>query len=772
MSRVTLLYPSFVSENRAFPPLSLPALAAAIRQKGHDVLQIDANIEFYHWLVDPEHLDQLEAHLRSAQVTMGGSFCCLENLERHCFLTDAIQAWLPYIRRTLDAHEWNLARIDGTKCLYLLDRLEAVLALESPTGRPAVQLTSEELSAEINRNHASMLRTYVRQKLIPRILEQKPRLVGLSLMVEQQLLPALICANEIRKVAPDTHIVCGGGFISAIADKIGSRSSALFSVIDSFICFDGENAILDLLDSLEGKIPLESVTNIIWFDKAIKMVRHSRIEETGSLDLLQRPDFENLDMSLYTRSTLPYYVSKGCSYGRCAYCSDPAYSSARSRSAHRAVDEIEYLVDKYKPKTLLFVDSYINPQQMVPIAKEIIDRGIKISWVQQTRMDRFLTTEAIETFAAAGCTELWFGMETVNDRMIRLIRKGSKESIIRRILNDCCDRGIRVTLNCMIGFPTETLDEARETMSFIESLAQSYPSLTFKCNTGFVFVPRLSAFGSNPQAFGIQILNEYEWSPRLEWIPPVWRYREEFRTLDGQMFEKSYAGAAALRRKSQTSEPLKFRRDTRIALSDTCFICDENSDVIALWKLVFEAQTKVLDIQHTNKCSKETARKQIDSGISAKTTKVVRDSRRFAYVIDDGSWRRIFPLNAIYSLIVDSVERCGTIGELFDLFKSLYTDQSPIEIEHAVSYALETLALCNIVQIEGHQVKSTTTWSDRVAPRHNIGLTEDEHDDGFLTVANAPSPEHSFVQLPIFNQSTSGARRNALSIHIHRDPNT
>lgn len=732
MPRTTLLYAPFVSENRAFPPLSLPALAAYLRRHGYPVAQFDVNIDFYRWITGDAVLEMLDGRLKKLLAAYPGPPRSLLDLDHYCNLSDAIHVWLPYIRSALKANGGDMSRLEGTQCLYVLDKLALILGLERQNHKALVEMTSEEMITEISQSDQSLFAVYLRDKVLPQIQATQPDLVGFSLMIEQQIFPSLMLAHYLRRQIPSVHIVMGGGLISAVADKVGKKSAAIFSLVDTFVAFDGEESLLRLLQCLECRQPFNNVPNLIYFDSEAHRVVSTPVSETGALDELPIPDFEGIDFNRYTRRILPYYVSKGCVYGRCAYCSDPAYSSARNRSPNRAAAEIEALVNRYRPDTLLFVDSYIHPRYMEPIAREMIERKVKVKWVTQTRMDRFLTSESLEVFAHSGCSELWFGMETVNPRMIRLIRKGSKKEIIMRILDDCWQSGIKVTLNCMIGFPTETVEEASDTMDFIDTLNQIYPELIFKCNTGFVFVPRLSAFGQTPEKFGITVVDEFEWSPRLEWIPPEWRYQERFLTLDGQMFEKSYQGAQALREKAKSLRTVDVSRNTTIGLSPGCHLATTSSNLVQLWKKVFQYQTAIVAIQRERRCSKDEAVSVIDARIQTDSSIVqaYAGSGTYAYVVEDGSWRRMVPLNVVYRLIVGWLDTERQAWELHQNLQALYCDHSAEEVEKALFFAVRYLALSGVIELDAQRIdKPSLAKPSPVFHRRNLGQTSAEEED-------------------------------------------
>lgn len=62
---------------------------------------------------------------------------------------------------------------------------------------------------------------------------------------------------------------------------------------------------------------------------------------------------------------------------------------------------------------------------------------------------------------------LYFGLESANDRILGCMDKGIKKENVLNICKYCADAGIWTHLFLIFGFPTETREEARETMDFI-----------------------------------------------------------------------------------------------------------------------------------------------------------------------------------------------------------------------------------------------------------------------------------------------------------------
>jgi hypothetical protein len=763
MLTTLLVYPPFVSDSRAFPPLSLPALKAYLASNGYPAHQLDINIACYQHLTQGSVLEELNRHLSESVANYQWVTHSLDELSYFCTASDAVTTWLPHFQALLSSNHHNLKVLPSAECQCLLDKVTTLVLLQRRNKKPLLEMTTAELLDEVQGGPESILRAYLREIATSLVSRSNPDVVGMSLMVEHQLFPGLLLAHYLKHVKPSVHIVFGGGFISAVADKIGAVSNEIFSLVDSFIPFDGEHALLELLRALESGRPLKVVDNLIHQDKTLGTVHHNPVRETGSLDELPIPDFDGIQFNQYTRNILPYYVSKGCSFGRCAYCSDPAYSTPRDRSPSRAVDEIEQLITQHRPETLLFVDSYIHPQRMEPIAREIIRRGLSVKWLTQTRMDRFLTTERIEVFAASGCSELWFGMETVNQRMIRLIRKGSKKDIITRILADCCRYGIKVTLNCMIGFPTETEIEAQDTLAFVEELHSLYPDLIFKCNTGFVFVPRLSPFGKEPSKFGITVVDEFEWSPRLEWIPPEWRYQERFQTLDHEVFANSYGAMASAMAHTSTTPTITM--DSTFRCADNIYFATSRVDIISLWKRYFHYNRMLLAEQREHRCTKERAKERINRLIAEDNALRVAFERpgRYAFVIDDGTWRSIAPVTFPYERLIQGIRDCESVYNVVDRVMSWYPHYERTEVEQVVVLALGHLARCKLLHLDRHEEHRTADESPTThLRRKNFGqmdsqTTEDQ--DSEAPSVDTSAPDH-LIQIQI--QST---RTNCASVH-------
>lgn len=74
-------------------------------------------------------------------------------------------------------------------------------------------------------------------------------------------------------------------------------------------------------------------------------------------------------------------------------------------------------------------------------------------------------------FKKAGCSGISFGIESLNDRILTLMKKGINTQLIERTLLEI-NGVLPVTIFMIVGFPTETEEEARQSFNKVLELKQ------------------------------------------------------------------------------------------------------------------------------------------------------------------------------------------------------------------------------------------------------------------------------------------------------------
>ncbi|MBI2041622.1 MAG: radical SAM protein [Candidatus Nealsonbacteria bacterium] len=314
----------------------------------------------------------------------------------------------------------------------------------------------------------SFVNGYTLDELVEIILKENPSLVGFSAM-SCQAKAVLEAAAELKKRCPSLKIAVGGPHISSTKDEIFNFSED----IDFLFYGEGEENFY----KLAAGQPLEEINGLI-YKNGNKIIINSPPQLIRELDDLPFPDLALLDIKKYDSyfaKSLPLaslMASRGCPYG-CIFCDAHLTHGKilRLRTPENIVDEIENNHRKYGIKQFMFKDSdlTLNKNWVREICSEIDKRNIRITWTCNTRVD-LVDEELFKTMKKSGCYMISFGIESGSQRILDVMRKGITLEQVERAISLCKKSGIEAMGYFMIGNPTETEDDARETIKFSQKL--------------------------------------------------------------------------------------------------------------------------------------------------------------------------------------------------------------------------------------------------------------------------------------------------------------
>jgi anaerobic magnesium-protoporphyrin IX monomethyl ester cyclase len=233
---------------------------------------------------------------------------------------------------------------------------------------------------------------------------------------------------------------------------------------------------------------------------------------------------------------LPIYATRGCYWGKCAFCSFYLTTSGkfRYRGAQRVVEDIKKLSDKYECTNFAYMDEAIPPKYLCEIADLLLQEGIKINWSTHTRFEKQYNEEAFRKLYAAGCYALGFGLESACNRVLKAMNKGTDVETVERVLAASKRAGIANHVSLFFGFPSETREEAGVTVQFVLDNLQNIDSI---CYESFNLVKGSKVF-ENAEKYGIaemKCTDEHDMSMDFEYkvaaglsIEEAVRIKEQF----------------------------------------------------------------------------------------------------------------------------------------------------------------------------------------------------------------------------------------------------
>jgi anaerobic magnesium-protoporphyrin IX monomethyl ester cyclase len=236
---------------------------------------------------------------------------------------------------------------------------------------------------------------------------------------------------------------------------------------------EAEQSLVELLDALEtGRSPREIAGIVIAEDgRAFRTpVRHERPD----LLSLPWPARDLIPMHKYRERTddTSVLASRGCPYP-CSFCSIRVMSNYtyRRRTPKLFVAEVQYLRQEYGFERLTFFDDIftINRKYALALCEELRTRQMDIPWSCETRVDR-VDMELLRAMHAAGCYQIFYGVESGSQRILDSMAKGTTVPQIRNAVAMTKQAGIQPVLSIMVGVPDDDEASIRETIRMVKDL--------------------------------------------------------------------------------------------------------------------------------------------------------------------------------------------------------------------------------------------------------------------------------------------------------------
>ena len=517
--KISLLFPP--SWHPSQPYLSLPCLTAFLDQAGiSDKTQRDLNIEMLDTILTKTYgldvyeklIDKVKLLEQSTEGETGPG-----SKEHYARVVDALDKF-PYLIDQIEPAKGSLRSEEFfdldryRECLFLIDRwLEVVSSLYFPTRMTVVDnqfsysiYSSRDIMKAIKDEQQNPYIELYRNYFLNSILEASPNLIGVSITATSQIIPGLTLCRLIKETNPDVHVTIGGSIFTRLVDNL-RRCDRLFEVTDDFIVFEGETALLELVNQLDGKKDYSKVPNLIYRQNGKIVVNQPFYSE--NLSQHGAPNYDGFPLGQYLapHTVLPVQFSRGCYYKDCAFCALTLdHQNFRQKDPLKVVDELEYLSKKYESPYFFFTDECLALSPTRRLCKEMIGRGLDFQWTAEFRFEKNLSRELLSLIRDAGCQKIVFGLETYNARMMDFMKKGITQESVDRICSDCVDLGIGVHCYVIVGFPTELEEEALETMNFVVNNTKLHSSYGFSCQPCLFDLEKEAPIMSDPSGYGVQ----------------------------------------------------------------------------------------------------------------------------------------------------------------------------------------------------------------------------------------------------------------------------
>ncbi len=233
---------------------------------------------------------------------------------------------------------------------------------------------------------------------------------------------------------------------------------------DIVVMGEGEETIIELIDAIGAKRPLNAVRGIAYKENGQLIITEKR-SLIADVDSITWPAYELFPVSIYRLFrfpgtsncdfVMPVLSGRGCKF-TCNFCYriDEGF---RPRGAAGIIEEIRFLKKNYGITYIIFSDELFmsSAHRAVELSEAFIRAELNIKWWCNGRLN-FATAEVLQTMKKAGCVFINYGIESYDDDMLRVMNKALTVKQIDKGIEETVKQGIIPGLNLIFGNINET----------------------------------------------------------------------------------------------------------------------------------------------------------------------------------------------------------------------------------------------------------------------------------------------------------------------------
>jgi radical SAM superfamily enzyme YgiQ (UPF0313 family) len=165
---------------------------------------------------------------------------------------------------------------------------------------------------------------------------------------------------------------------------------------------------------------------------------------------------------------IPYQASRGCFWGKCAFCSVCKYDRTyfRKKSPKKVIDDLVSIRAASDYSHFHFTDFAIEPHHFTKIVEEMDDRRMdfdNVKWSCFLRFHPIFYNDVLISKARNnGLHLINLGIETFNSWLSKFIKKGINVKDIEGNLQVFKKNNIMTLVYVLVGLPSQTADDMRK----------------------------------------------------------------------------------------------------------------------------------------------------------------------------------------------------------------------------------------------------------------------------------------------------------------------
>jgi len=244
---------------------------------------------------------------------------------------------------------------------------------------------------------------------------------------------------------------------------------------DAVVIGEGEQTVLELLDAVARGGGVENVRGIAY--RAGQAVRiNPRRPLIADIDSIPFPAYGLFPMHYYrllrqphaapTDFVMPVLAGRGCKF-RCNFCYRMD-EGLRLRSPENVIEQIRLLQRDYGITYVTFSGELLmaSEEQTLRFCEALIRAELGIKWNCDGRLN-YAKPHVMRMMKRAGCVYVNFGIEAMDDTVLRTMKKGLNTRMIREGIEATLAAGISPGYNIIFGNIGETVEVLEKDVQFL-----------------------------------------------------------------------------------------------------------------------------------------------------------------------------------------------------------------------------------------------------------------------------------------------------------------
>lgn len=338
------------------------------------------------------------------------------------------------------------------------------------------QLSIMSLSASLkNAGHETSLVFFQddplnKDKIVRELKRENPDFIALSFMscVKDNYIDLAACIKQQM----DTPIIIGGPAATFDPDLCNPNDNPF----DAVCIGEGDLSVVNFLNKYNPSENLTPLHNFVTRSKSGGHVRGELLNLIDPLDQLPFPDRKIIydEDDFLRNSKIKMFMSgRGCPY-QCTYCFNHKYNKMyrekgriiRHKSVDYFLEEILQVKKDYPLEGIIFEDDIfiIDREWLAEFARKYPEK-ITLPYMCYVRPN-LVTAEIAGLLKSSGCYSVRVAIECGNqDLRNKILKRNLSDEQILKSCKILHDAGLKVGTINILGLPTETIENMRETLS-------------------------------------------------------------------------------------------------------------------------------------------------------------------------------------------------------------------------------------------------------------------------------------------------------------------